>query len=1074
MDVVGLCQVKSTNPDALYIERGDIINVTEITTSGLWKGKSAHGSGLFSVLSTTLERPPLYQGKVLYDFVMKNSECLSVHSNDYVTVCEEDGEEDGWVFCKIGTRFGFVPKKYIERIDFTKNIGKNRMRMTQQVSVASHLPSRLPCKVIGKYEYVASYGKDISFHKDDEMVCLSASDNRWILVIHPEYGIGYVPLLYVTCDKSFLTMEIHKFAVALYDFEGESRFHLSAQVGDVMYVESVIGSWAIVRVNETKYIYPYSFLHVFEDENDLKISESLGFILEKFTPVNENEIEVNKNDFVVILLKETNGWTLVRHDNKVGYVPTDFIEKIDEGDRYAMITCKSQCEVFEYAEKFKKTETSTEETVKGQIEEKEKTEVQEEQQTEEDTTVSKESIKEIESVIIEETKDQFESIENNQQENTEPTELKEEEQGTQDESPKEVIQDEKSQSDETKDTTDVQLTVNTQQQITKKKIETSEGDIWIVFKKIDEETFVGKRGPLLVVLFLNDVELRNLEKPMNPEYEKGRKRLEDKEREFEENVKLHDEKEKERKRAEEGQKAEEELKQKKETEKAFLRQTMQLKKQQTRATGFRKEGFKRPNVIDPQQLELTKSLYEESLLDKSNEKVSSDLTKIEQLKIELKKDHMNKEIIENGIKEILAQNGKLKKRTTDLEDGGKAILKVIETLKDELKKTREAKESKQTFVPVDPTNQSSTTTTDIITTPNTVQPQTKRFVGRTRTDSETNSLRAQIEELKKEVEELKKKDQAIVSVENPNLTVDGVKEEEIVVQNKEVSEDNVNGICKDNVKITEEEKKDETREDSKETITEGTSATLEKVEQIVDNTVGIEPSNEQPNVQQEQQITETPFKDERDNQIKTLMDENEQLKKMIEELQKVPLKEEQAKGGNDDKKVDTQAEPLKSVTGPGSLISSENTSFISFEPSSGEQSQDEGASSDIELLKKQLSEEKLEHKQLKQEFQNFKMKNESKSSQLRRQTVPVKPIEVSPNVTQAELIEFEHKIEEKVKAIKQQLSKITTQTNKLSRQSSLTNINSLKTETTEKLGVYKDQLKVLERKLSMMSKSQNF
>ncbi|KAL7719981.1 synaptonemal complex protein [Entamoeba marina] len=339
MEVVSCVSIQSDNSSVLNMNKGDIIRVDELTTSGLWKGSIGDQKGYFNATCVSLKNPPLYLARVLYDFGLRNSETLPCCAGQYVVVIEEEVEL-GWAYCQLGVRFGYIPFGYIEKINFDKTSGSTKTRMTRSIreaTVTVKPPTYVPCKVVAKYDYVACIGKDINFSKNDEMICLSSCENKWLYVYHPTYGLGYVPLSYVTTEDSFYHQDIHKYAIVLYDFEGDTRFHLKAEVGDIVFVDKVVASWAVISVNGEKYIFPYLYLSIFYDERELKIDERMAIVLHEYYGQNDNELSLLANEFVAILYEENNGWTLVKRRNKIGYFPTSFLFDIFDNDRYAVI-----------------------------------------------------------------------------------------------------------------------------------------------------------------------------------------------------------------------------------------------------------------------------------------------------------------------------------------------------------------------------------------------------------------------------------------------------------------------------------------------------------------------------------------------------------------------------------------------------------------------------------------------------------------------------------------------------------------------------------------------------------------
>ncbi|EDR30161.1 hyaluronan mediated motility receptor, putative [Entamoeba dispar SAW760] len=757
MEVIGYAPVETSNANCLLYEKGDVIVVNEMTNTELWKGTCNEKKGLFNITCATTSMPPLYQARALFDFESKNAECLNVKTGELVYVYEEDEENsNGWAYCQVGYRFGYVPIKYLEKVNLAKELGgRNRMtRVNRQASMCIQLPTYVPCKVTAKYDYIATYGKDICFRKGDEMICFSTSDNRWLLVQHPVYGLGYVPLSYVQCEKSIYHVDIKKYAIILYDYEGDTRFHLKGEVGDIVFVESIIASWAVVHVNDKKYVFPSLYLHIFNNEVEMKISEPMGIVLSSFKGESPNELSIERNAFVTVLYREKNGWTLVKQGDKIGYVPTSYLEEIEEGEAYAMIMKDG-----EGKKKIKKGESSTKE--EDNKNEETKTKDNNEKKDEAEGVIKNNE----EQQKAEDKKDETTPISENNENNIS---IEEPNNNTQCESKK------------TEDTTEEIENKREEPKDELKKEEVipiKKGDIWKVCH-VKKEICTLKRGNLKIIVKNEDIEICRMEKPLNYEYEEGKKRVEESMKVIEEQLKIHEEQEREQRIAEEERKTEEIKQKRREEEKKFFRQTMQTKKkkQNKKITGFRRGGFARPEqLIDTSQLELTKSLYEESLstfnqnspkIDDSSQDEKKEIMlspEEKQLKELLNSSETNPEIITGVIKRLIQENGKLQFQIDEIEESQRNLLKVIGVLKEELKRTRESSGNQ------------------------------RRFLAKEKT-TEPNDMKKQIEQLKKELEEERQKNQQtqqpgpkeIPEIEPPEYSEEKKEIEELKLKNLEL------------------------------------------------------------------------------------------------------------------------------------------------------------------------------------------------------------------------------------------------------------------------------------------------
>ncbi|BFU26570.1 SH3 domain containing protein [Entamoeba histolytica HM-1:IMSS-B] len=862
MEVIGYAPVETNNANCLLYEKGDVIIVNEMTNTELWKGTCNEKKGLFNITCATTSMPPLYQARVLFDFESKNGECLNVKTGELVYVYEEDEENtNGWAYCQVGYRFGYVPIKYLEKVNLAKELGgRNRMtRVNRQASMCIQLPTYVPCKVTAKYDYIATYGKDICFRKGDEMICFSTSDNRWLLVQHPIYGLGYVPLSYVQCEKSIYHVDIKKYAVILYDYEGDTRFHLKGEVGDIVFVESIIASWAVVHVNDKKYVFPSLYLHIFNSEVEMKISEPMGIVLYSFKGESPNELDVERNAFVTLLYREKNGWTLVKQGDKIGYVPTSYLEQIEEGEAYAMIMKDG-----EGKRKIKKGESSTKEE-----ETKTKNDNEKKEETESVINNNEEQLK------VEDKKDETTIISENNENNISTEE------------PNNNIQSESKKTENITEETEKVLSENEKEEI----IPIKKDDIWKVCH-VKKEVCTLKRGNLKIIVKNEDIEICRMEKPLNYEYEEGKKRIEETMRVIEEQLKVHEEQEHEQRIAEEERKSEEIKQKRREEEKKFFRQTMQTKKkkQNKKITGFRRGGFARPEqLIDTSQLELTKSLYEESLstfsqnspkIDESSQGEKKEVMlspEEKQLKELLNNSETNPEIITGVIKRLIQENGKLQFQIDEIEESQRNLLKVIGVLKEELKRTRESSGTQRRFLAKEKTN-------------------------------EPNDMKKQIEQLKKELEEERQKNQQTQQSEpkeNPEKEYPENSEEkkeieELKLKNLELQKQ-VEELNNEKEKVINETKKQEDLFNSK----------TEEKEQEISNL-----KNEITQLKSELQSLENEPKQSTGDSISQteLKDFEDKIQKKVEELQIIFNKIQQENKVLQQKTTSRQFEMLKKET----------------------------------------------------------------------------------------------------------------------------------------------------------------
>ncbi|BFU19115.1 hypothetical protein CL6EHI_117840 [Entamoeba histolytica] len=332
MKVITKFNYDTENDYNLSFQEGDEIEVLEMNSDGLWKGRLNEKIGMFHISMVRFIDPPLYLAHVMQDFLWDNDECIAAYERDVVLVLKEEDNE--WSLCKKGYNTGYLPTKILKKVeyDLTPRHNKQMNRMTMGIIPQ---PTILPCRCISRYDFIATSDKEVSFCEGDEMIALS-SDLKWVYVQHPENGFGYIPTNYVIFEKEIYNDIVNRYGLVIFDYNGDSRFHLNAIAGDVVYVEEVIGSWAICKVGDKKYIMPYCYIKILEDY-DQKTAEESAFVLSNFTSEGDNELNIVRNEFVTILLNGEK-WSLVRKGNNVGYVPSSFLSTIHDGENYALIS----------------------------------------------------------------------------------------------------------------------------------------------------------------------------------------------------------------------------------------------------------------------------------------------------------------------------------------------------------------------------------------------------------------------------------------------------------------------------------------------------------------------------------------------------------------------------------------------------------------------------------------------------------------------------------------------------------------------------------------------------------------
>ncbi|ELP91984.1 hypothetical protein EIN_386480 [Entamoeba invadens IP1] len=353
MKVVGCVDYQAEYPETLSFRKGDEITVRTVNSDGVWSGNLNGTFGLFHVSLATFADPPLFQARVIEKYQPPNVECLWVFEGDVVTVY--DITDDGWSYCSRGFYYGYVPTNLLQKI-VKEPQKKPKVTRANMMTLAYQQPTILPCRCIARYDYIKNSEKEISFLEDDEMICFSG-DSKWVYVRHQFNGWGYIPSSYVIFEKYMYDDQVESYGIVLYDYVDDSRFHLCAKTGDIVYVERVLGSWAICKIefeknDYRKFIFPFSYL-TWLNEDDFKIEESTGFIMKDFEPNGNGELSVTNNQFVVILLQREK-WSLVKiidqksykvDENKeetlcerVGYVPTKYISEVEDGEEIVVIT----------------------------------------------------------------------------------------------------------------------------------------------------------------------------------------------------------------------------------------------------------------------------------------------------------------------------------------------------------------------------------------------------------------------------------------------------------------------------------------------------------------------------------------------------------------------------------------------------------------------------------------------------------------------------------------------------------------------------------------------------------------
>ncbi|ELP86652.1 hypothetical protein EIN_092170 [Entamoeba invadens IP1] len=315
--------ITSSSPIKLSYLEGESIKVIERTPCGVWKGEVNDQSGLFHI--STVDIPIIEKVVMNYDFTSADSTCMKAKAGEVLTVIEK-GVKIGWLYCLRGYDCGYVPQNFttITSADYPTDF-----TLTKEVIKPQHIP----CTVSIKYTYEPRSEKELSLVPGDKVEVLSFEGMWWYG--RKENSFGYFPGEYCQVIGG-IHKEVKSEGIVLFDYEAKNDFELSAHTGDVFYIERVVGSWAVVYVNEERYIFPSSYLSLLS-ESDKKIKQDTAITLNDFVGGASGLLSVKQSQFVVVLSNKTNGMSLCYKHEKTGLVPTSNLMTIRDGQDYLIV-----------------------------------------------------------------------------------------------------------------------------------------------------------------------------------------------------------------------------------------------------------------------------------------------------------------------------------------------------------------------------------------------------------------------------------------------------------------------------------------------------------------------------------------------------------------------------------------------------------------------------------------------------------------------------------------------------------------------------------------------------------------
>ncbi|EDR26743.1 meiosis-specific nuclear structural protein, putative [Entamoeba dispar SAW760] len=321
MIVKAKCNVASHSSLKLSFMEGDSIKVVDRMSNGLWKGTLNNQTGLFHI--STVSIPVIETVVMNYDFSTGDSTCMKTKAGEVLKVIEKN-VRIGWLYCQRGFETGYIPQ------NFTSLYKEETKEVSQTVP---EKPKILPCRATVKQLYQPHSDKEINLITGDEIEVMSCEGGWW-------YGrsgcsMGYFPGEYVEVSGT-INKEVKQEAVVLFDYVSKGEYQLSAEVGDIFYVEKIIGSWAIVIVDQERFIFPSSFICLLS-ESDKKIKQETAITLDDFCGGSMGLLAVRQSELLIVLSNEANGMSKCFKGEQSGLVPTSNLMTIKDGQDYVIV-----------------------------------------------------------------------------------------------------------------------------------------------------------------------------------------------------------------------------------------------------------------------------------------------------------------------------------------------------------------------------------------------------------------------------------------------------------------------------------------------------------------------------------------------------------------------------------------------------------------------------------------------------------------------------------------------------------------------------------------------------------------
>ncbi|KAL7720283.1 Meiosis-specific nuclear structural protein [Entamoeba marina] len=322
MIVKAKCNVDSHCPQKLSYFKGDSITVVDRMCNGLWTGKINSQTGLFHI--STVEIPVLHKVRMQFDFLTGDSTCLKSKQGEVLSVIEV-GVKMSWLYCMRGFETGYVPQNFTSVYECEET--------SETSTTIPETPSIFPVNAIVLHTYQPRSDKELSLVPNDQIEVFKAEKGWW-------YGrkgnsFGYFPGEYVEVignEESMVDSE----AIVLFDYSSPNPNYLSAEVGDVLYVEKVVWGWAVISLDNRKFLFPLSFI-AFLTETDKILNQETAITLDDFCGGSMGLLSVRQSELLVVLSNEESGMSKCQKGDQVGLVPTSNLMLIKDGQEYLVV-----------------------------------------------------------------------------------------------------------------------------------------------------------------------------------------------------------------------------------------------------------------------------------------------------------------------------------------------------------------------------------------------------------------------------------------------------------------------------------------------------------------------------------------------------------------------------------------------------------------------------------------------------------------------------------------------------------------------------------------------------------------